>query len=81
MLRRWLQGISEATEVYLIDNELAVESGKASLELSTKARRERIERPGLGDALVLATARVAGAKVITGDPHFKGLEDTVWLGN
>ena len=75
----WLQGISEATEVYPIDIELSVVSAKAAVELMSKARRERIERPGLGDALVLGTTRVVDGKVLTGDPHFKGLEETVWL--
>ena len=79
-LRRWLQGISEATEVYPIDTELAVESARASAELSNKARREKLQKPGLGDALVLATARVAQAKVLTGDPHLRGLQETIWLG-
>ena len=80
VLRTWLQGISEATEAYPTDIELAIESAKAAADLSSRARRERIERSGLGDALVLATARVAGAKVLTGDPRFRGLEETAWLG-
>ncbi len=35
---------------------------------------------GLGDAIVLATARRENAKVLTGDPDFENLEDAVWLG-
>lgn len=79
ILRTWLQGISEATQIFPIDIELSVLSAKAAVELSSKARREGIESPGLGDALVLATARMVDGKVLTGDPHFKGLEETVWL--
>jgi predicted nucleic acid-binding protein len=79
ILRTWLQGISEATQIFPIDIELSVLSAKAAVELSSKARREGIESPGLGDALVLATARIIDGKVLTGDPHFKGLEETVWL--
>lgn len=80
VLKRWLQGISEATEVYGIDVGLAFESAKASAELVDKARKEGLSRPGLGDALILATAREAQAKVLTGDPHFRGLRETIWLG-
>jgi predicted nucleic acid-binding protein len=80
-VRRWLRGISEATEVYPIDDELAIESARASEELTSKAQRERIDKPGLGDALVLATARAARAKVLTGDLHFRGLQETIWLGS
>jgi predicted nucleic acid-binding protein len=79
-VRRWLQGISEATEVYGIDIDLAMESALAALELAGKAKREGLEPPGLGDALVLATARRTGSKVLTGDRHFKGLPETIWLG-
>ncbi len=34
---------------------------------------------GLADAIVLATARTLGAKVVTGDEHFKGLKDVVFI--
>jgi predicted nucleic acid-binding protein len=79
VLKRWLQGISEATEVYGIDVDLAIESAKASAELVEKAQREGLGRPGLGDALVLATARAIQAHILTGDPHFRGLRETIWL--
>lgn len=78
---RWLQGISEATELYGIDIELAIESAHAALELAVKAKREGLESPGLGDALVLATARETRAKVLTGDQHFKELPEAIWLGS
>lgn len=80
LLKRWLQGISEATEVYTIDVGLAFESAKASAELVDNARKEGLSRPGLGDALVLATARAVQGEVLTGDPHFRGLRETTWLG-
>jgi len=49
-------------------------------ELMSKARKEGLERPGLGDALILATARVTQSRLLTGDPHFRGLKETLWLG-
>ena len=79
LVRTWLQGISEASEVYPIDIELAIESGRTSFELVEKARKAGLRRPGLGDAIVLATARVCGARLLTGDPHFRGLPETLWL--
>ena len=78
-IRKWLQTISEATQVIEIDIRLAEESAKASIELVKKARDEGLKRPGLGDAIVLATARVCRAQLLTGDPHFKGLPETMWL--
>ena len=34
---------------------------------------------GLADAFVLATARNRSSRVLTGDPHFKGLPETVMI--
>lgn len=79
VLEAWLQGISEVTEIYPIDIELAVQAAKASVELVAKAKRDGLGRPGLGDAVMLATARAVGAKLLSGDPHFKGTQETLWL--
>jgi len=78
-IRKWLQTISEATQIIEIDIRLAEESAKASMELVKKARDEGLRKPGLGDAIVLATARVCRAQLLTGDSHFKGLPETMWL--
>ncbi len=76
----WLRTIIEGTQVIDIDLDLAEESARASVELAEKARKEGLGKPGLGDAIVLATARVSQALVLTGDPHFQGLQETLWLG-
>ena len=74
-----LTAMAEATDVVPIGVELALESAKCYLELSEKARREGAEAPSLFDALVLATARVLDARVVTGDEHFKNLSETLWV--
>ncbi len=79
-IRRWLKMIAEATQVVEIDLRLAEESGKASMQLAKKASEEGLRKPGLGDAIVLATTRIMEARLLTGDPHFKGLPETLWLG-
>jgi predicted nucleic acid-binding protein len=43
------------------------------------AKIKRKEKLGLADSMILATARQAGGRVITGDPDMKGLEDVVFL--
>ena len=50
------------------------------MELSEKAKTERLGGPSLFDAIVLATARLLKAKVLTGDEHFKELPETLWIG-
>ncbi|RLE74821.1 MAG: type II toxin-antitoxin system VapC family toxin [Thermoprotei archaeon] len=73
--------VCELSTVVGISPEVAVEAGRAYLELLEHARRLKLKaRPGLADAIVLATARVVGAKVLTGDEHFKGLKETIWVG-
>ena len=56
------------------DENIAVEAGRLHGEMKPKARDF-----GLADAFILASARSKGAKVVTGDPHFKDLDDTVFL--
>jgi predicted nucleic acid-binding protein len=49
-------------------------------EIAIMGARFRHERDwGLGDAFIYATAIREGAKVLTGDPHFKGLDDVIFL--
>ncbi len=81
VLEAWLQGISEVTEIYPTDIELAVRAAKTSVELAARARKDGLGRAGLSDAIMLATARTVGARLLTGDPHFKGMPETLWLGS
>ncbi|MFQ6074564.1 MAG: PIN domain-containing protein [Candidatus Bathyarchaeia archaeon] len=46
--------------------------------LHAKIRR-KIRDFGLADACVLATARSLGAKILTGDPHFKGFKEAILI--
>ena len=75
-----LASILEASETLGIDGEVALAAGKAYRELEREARKERLRKPSLFDAIVLAEARIQHAKVLTGDRHFAGLPDTLWLG-
>ena len=34
---------------------------------------------GIADTIILATARTGGHTVVTGDPHFKGISDAVYI--
>ena len=79
IIRSRLQTISESSELSHIDEATAIGSGRAYLELQEKAKKENIDTPSLFDGIVLATARLNKAKVLTGDPHFRGLPETIWL--
>ena len=77
--RQRLSVILEASEPAHIDDEIAVEAGKSYLQLEKRARDAGLKKPSLFDALVLAVARKGDAKVLTGDEHFEGLPETVWM--
>lgn len=79
-IRRWLQTVTEATQVLGIDISIAEESAKSSIVLVKRAGENGLPKPGLADAVVLASARISQAQVLTGDQHFRGLPDTLWLG-
>lgn len=57
-----------------LDEERAVEAAKIDV-----ARKRDVQRWGLADSIVLATARGIEAKVLTGDSHFEGLLDVMMI--
>lgn len=75
-----LWGVREASEVVPIDSEIALRAPHDLVELRLKAGGRKVGRPGLADALILASARTRDAPVLTGDPHFAGLAETIWIG-
>lgn len=75
-----LKTIEEASDIAPIDKNVAFESAKCYIELSEKAKTEGLRAPSLFDAIVLGTARLLNAKVVTGDEHFKNMPETLWIG-
>jgi predicted nucleic acid-binding protein len=69
-----LEFISATSQVVELDFELAVTAGKTDLEMKKKAKGW-----GLADSIVLCTARTVKGKVVTGDEHFKGLEEVIFI--
>lgn len=78
--RERLLAIKEASLIAHIDIDIALEAARCDAALREGAKREGLKEPGLFDAIVLATARVKRSRVATGDEHFKGLEETIWVG-
>jgi len=63
-----LQFVRSSTLVMDLTDEIATLAGEIDV-----ARKEKVRDWGLADSIVLATARESGAKVVTGDKHFKDL--------
>jgi predicted nucleic acid-binding protein len=66
-----LSGNSQVVEA---DEELSVNAGLVQCEM-----RKTMKDFGLADAYVLATARKLNAKILTGDPHFKGMKEAILI--
>jgi predicted nucleic acid-binding protein len=74
-----LQQIIDNSKVTSVNSKLALESAKCYQELVSNARKNKLNSPSLFDALILATARVKNAKILTGDAYFKTLPETIWI--
>jgi predicted nucleic acid-binding protein len=79
-VRRQVEDISTLSQVVPIGVEVALGVFVAGRDLRANAKARHLDRPGLSDAVILSTARSLHGKVLTGDPHFRGLSDTHWLG-
>jgi predicted nucleic acid-binding protein len=64
--------IRDRSAVSPLTEEVAVAAAKIDVE-----RKKTVRRWGLADSTVLATGRELGARVVTGDEHFHGLQDVL----
>ena len=62
------------SNIYGMNAEFAKEAGILHAEI-----RKTIKDFGMADAVALLTARKLNAKVLTGDPHFKGFKEAMLL--
>lgn len=68
------QTITTNSTIINITSPLAKEAGILHAEI-----RKEIKDFGLADAFVLLTARKLNAKIVTGDPHFKGFKEAILI--
>ncbi len=78
-VRARLNFINIKSEVYEITVEGAILAAEAYLELLDNSQRERLDRPSLAHGLILSAARSLKAQLLTGDRHFQGLPETIFL--
>jgi len=57
-----------------LSEEIAIESAKIDVEM-----KKKIAGWGLADSIVLGTARLTNAKVVTGDEHFQNMSETLFI--
>ena len=66
--------INSLSKIAEITPEIAKKAGEFHAEI-----REKIKDFGLVDALILILARELNAKIITGDEHFRGFKEAVFI--
>ena len=66
--------IKERSALAPLDEPIALESAKIQNRL-----KKEIESWGLADSIVYATGQIKKAEVITGDEHFKNLENVIFI--
>jgi predicted nucleic acid-binding protein len=74
-----LNEIVEASTIICIDAKLAANAAKSCLEMEANAKKLKLNRPSLLDAIVLSIGRSLKSKILTGDQHFKNLPETIWI--
>ena len=67
-------GITSLSRVIEVDELMAVSAGEIHASV-----RKYIKDFGLVDAFLLSIARSSHAKILTGDPHFKGFPEATML--
>ncbi|MDE1854150.1 MAG: type II toxin-antitoxin system VapC family toxin [Thaumarchaeota archaeon] len=64
--------VAARTLITPVDRKIALLAGELN-----HTRKKTVKDWGMADSIILATARSASAKVVTGDKHFVGLSDAV----
>lgn len=67
--------IISKTIIIDLDAEIANKAGAFKAEIRNKLKNNF----SLGDAIVYQTAQKLGAKIVTGDYHFKNLQDVLFI--
>ncbi len=65
----YIKTLKSHTKVLNVDEEIATEGARVRLK----------HKLGAVDSLLLATARVHGLKILTGDMHFEGMDEAVMI--
>jgi len=73
MLKR-LEFIRASSRIVDLDFEIAAGAGEIDVDM-----KRRVRGWGLADSIILCTARTVEGKVVTGDEHFRGLEEIIMI--
>ena len=66
--------ITSSTIIVSLSKDIAVKAGEINATM-----KEKVKGWGMADSIILATAHVSNAKVVTGDKHFRGLKQAILI--
>ena len=72
--KHFLDQVKEYSTVLYLNDEIAELAGKLNFEIKKTEKTF-----GMADALIYATSQIYNLKLLTGDDHFKSLDDVVML--
>jgi len=67
-------GVKKSSAIINLDEELIELAGKINFH-----KKKEIKGFGMIDAIILATSKIYGLKIVTGDQHFKSEENAIIL--
>ena len=70
----FFQFINSRSKIIPLSTEIALKSGKFKSEM-----RKKYKQFGLVDAIIYLTAKMNNSQLLTGDPHFKGLDNVEFI--
>lgn len=74
-MQKHFEFLESRTQVLTLDSPLALKAGETDFTMKKRKRNWPI-----ADSIVLASARSRSAYVVSGDPHFKNVEDVIFIG-
>ena len=74
-----LEIVEASSRILALTGRLAVLASRAYFELAQRAKEKKLTAPSLFDGIVLGASRLVGGRVLTDDPHFRGLPETTWV--
>lgn len=74
-MQKHFEFLESRTQVLTLDSSLALKAGETDFTMKKRKRNWPI-----ADSIVLASARSRSAYVVSGDPHFKNVEDVIFIG-
>lgn len=73
-IKQAVEFIASKTMIVQCDEQIACRAGEIN-----HAQKQKIKDWGMLDSLNYAVAKILNCQFVTGDPHFRGFKDVIWL--